>query len=129
MIDKTQLGIGKANRNLNTAASPVKTISSQQLSFKAVLDEQLKNETNQLQMSKHAKDRIAQRGIDVDQDLMSSLNYAADIARSKGARDIVMIGKDAAFVVNIPNSVIVTAVSSDELKDNIFTNIDSAVLI
>lgn len=129
MIDKTQLSIGNSNRNLKTATSPVSTISSQQLKFKAVLDEQLKNECKELQMSKHARDRIAQRGIDVDQNVMNSLNYAADIARSKGARDIVMIGKDAAFVVNIPNSVIVTAVSSDELKDNIFTNIDSAVLI
>ncbi len=129
MIDKTQIGIGKTAANVNTAANPVKTINSQQLSFKAVLDQQLKNESQQLQLSKHAKDRIAQRGIEVDQNVMSSLNNAADLARSKGARDIVMIGKDAAFVVNIPNGVIVTAVSSDELKNNIFTNIDSAVLI
>jgi len=129
MIDKTQLGVGKANSNYNTAANPVKTINSLQLSFKAVFDEQLKNESKQLQLSKHAKDRIAQRGIEIDQNLMSSLNSAADIARSKGAKDIVIIGKDAAFVVNIPNGVIVTAVSSNELKDNIFTNIDSAVLI
>lgn len=129
MIDRTQFGVGSANRNFNTAANSVKTISSQQLSFKAVLDEQLKNESKQLQLSKHAKDRIAERGIDVNQNLMSSLNDAADVARSKGAKDIVMIGKDAAFIVNIPNGVIVTAVSSDELKNNIFTNIDSAVLI
>jgi len=129
LIDRTQFGVGSANRNFNTAANSVKTISSQQLSFKAVLDEQLKNESKQLQLSKHAKDRIAERGIDVNQNLMSSLNDAADVARSKGAKDIVMIGKDAAFIVNIPNGVIVTAVSSDELKNNIFTNIDSAVLI
>lgn len=130
MIDKTQIGIGSNNSNLNTAVNPVKTINSQEISFKAVFDQQLRNESKQqLQLSKHAKDRIAQRGISIDQDMMSSLNNAADIARSKGSRDIVMIGKDAAFVVNIPNGVIVTAVSSDEMKDNIFTNIDSAVLI
>lgn len=129
MIDKTQFGVGNANCNLNTTASPVKTLNSQQLKFKAVFDEQLKNDSSQLQISKHAKDRITQRGIDVDNALMSSLNHAADIAKSKGARDIVMIGREAAFIVNIPNRVIVTAVSSDELKNNIFTNIDSAVLI
>ncbi|MCI1930551.1 MAG: flagellar biosynthesis protein [Clostridia bacterium] len=130
MVEKTQFGVGNVNYNSKTSANPVKNYSNQDLRFRAVFDKQLiRNKDNELQISKHAKERIAQRGITVDKDMINSLNNAADMARKKGAKDIVMIGKDAAFIVNIPNSVIVTAVSSSELKDNIFTNIDSAVLI
>ena len=129
MIEKTQLGVENVNYSSKISANHIKTFNSQDLSFRAVLDQLNENKSCELQISKHAKERIAQRGIDVNKDIISSLNNAADIARQKGAKDIVMIGKDAAFIVNIPNSVIVTAVSSSELKDNVFTNIDSAVLI
>lgn len=129
MTGKTQLGVDNVNYSSIISAAPVKTFSSNDLSFRAVLDKQLlENKKFELQISKHAKERIAQRGIDINKEI-SSLNNAADIARKKGARDVVMIGKDAAFIVNIPNNVIVTAVSSSEMKDNVFTNIDSAVLI
>ena len=61
--------------------------------------------------------------------LMEDMNAAIGKARLKGAKDVVMIGKDAAFIVNVPNNVVVTAISSEEMKDNIFTNIDSAVIL
>lgn len=61
--------------------------------------------------------------------LIDKLNTAADNARVKGAKDVVMIGSDAAFIVNIPNNVVITAMNGNEMKNNIFTNIDSAVLL
>ena len=63
------------------------------------------------------------------EELMADMNAAAGKARMKGAKDVVMIGKDAAFIVNVPNNMVVTAMSSEEMKENIFTNIDSAVLL
>ena len=48
---------------------------------------------------------------------------------SKGARDVVIIGKDGAFIVNVPHNLVVTTMNGTEMKDNIFTNIDSAVLL
>ena len=124
-----QIGIHSQGQIKRPELEPAKTFSSNDLSFKAIFDGQLQSQKAELQVSKHAKERIAQRGIDFNDELVSALNTAAQSARLKGARDIVMIGKEAAFVVNIPNSVIVTAVSPAELKDNIFTNIDSAVII
>ncbi len=129
MTDKMQIGIKNNSYIQRPCVEPAKTFNSKDLSFRAVLDEQLQSQKTELQMSKHAKERIAQRGIDFNEDLVNALNSAAETARLKGAKDIVMIGKEAAFVVNLPNSVIVTAVSSAEMKDNVFTNIDSAVLI
>ena len=86
-------------------------------------------ESKELHFSKHSKERIAQRGIEMTDTLLTRLNTAADSARQKGARDVVMIGPDAAFIVNIPNNVVVTAINGSELKSNVFTNIDSAVLL
>ena len=97
-------------------------------SFKAILENRL-NEEKTLQFSKHSKERISQRGIEVTDELMSRLNSAAESARTKGAKDVVMIGREAAFIVNIPNNIVVTAMNENEMKNNIFTNIDSAVML
>ena len=61
--------------------------------------------------------------------LLSDLNQAVGKAREKGAKDVVVIGQQGAFIVNIPNNVVVTTMTSQEMKQNIFTNIDSAVLL
>ena len=61
--------------------------------------------------------------------LMSDLNQAIQKAREKGAKDVVVIGEKGAFIVNVPNNVVVTTMSGTEMKENIFTNIDSAVLM
>ena len=126
MIDKINNANAYQSKNVS---SPVRTFNSQQISFEAVLKQQYSGEKQELQLSKHAKERVEERGIDFDSQLMTTLNEAAQTARVKGAVNTVMIGQDAAFVVNIPNGIIVTAISAEELKNNVFTNIDSAVLI
>lgn len=96
--------------------------------FDALFKQEVKK-AEQLQFSKHSKERIEERGISLTDQLMEDMNAAIGKARLKGAKDVVMIGKDAAFIVNVPNNVVVTAISSEEMKDNIFTNIDSAVIL
>lgn len=86
-----------------------------------------KNDT--LQFSKHSKERIEQRGISLTEQLMTDMNTAVGKARLKGAKDVVMISQDAAFIVNVPNNMVITAISGEEMKENIFTNIDGAVLL
>lgn len=101
------------------------------VSFGDILQEQLqKNEQSAgVQFSKHARERIAQRGVDLTSTLMDSLNNAVEKARAKGARDIVLIGQKEAFIVNVPNNMVVTALQEREMKDSIFTNIDSAMIL
>ena len=96
--------------------------------FDAVLQQELQK-VDVLQFSKHSQERIRQRGISLTEELMADMNAAAGKARMKGAKDVVMIGKEAAFIVNVPNNMVVTAMSGEEMKENIFTNIDSAVLL
>ena len=95
--------------------------------------EQLLQETIQqkqeVQFSKHAKERIDQRGIEVTTALMNDLNNAVEKAKQKGAKDVVIIGPKEVFIVNIPNNIVVTTLSGAEMKNNIFTKIDSAVIL
>ena len=70
-----------------------------------------------------------ERGIAVDNQLMSDLEHAVEDARKKGARDVAIIGKQGVFIVNVPNNTVVTTMSQNDMKERVFTNIDSAVLM
>ncbi|MCI8376673.1 MAG: flagellar biosynthesis protein [Lachnospiraceae bacterium] len=96
--------------------------------FGALLQNALED-SQKIRFSKHAAARVEQRGIEVTDSLLSDLNQAVGKAREKGAKDVVVIGRQGAFIVNVPNNVVVTTMTSQEMKQNIFTNIDSAVLL
>ena len=119
----------RINRIGNTAAE--EALRRSQItgaSFKTLLDEQL-SKSNPLRFSKHAQERVDQRGIELTEDLLSSLSNAVTKAREKGARDVVVIDAAQAFIVNIPNNMVITTITDSEMKENVFTNIDSAVII
>lgn len=96
--------------------------------FGTLLQNAMEDSQN-VRFSKHAAARVEQRGIEVTDSLLKDLNQAVGKAREKGAKDVVVIGQQGAFIVNIPNNVVVTTMTSQEMKQNIFTNIDSAVLL
>ncbi|MDO5062382.1 MAG: TIGR02530 family flagellar biosynthesis protein [Peptostreptococcaceae bacterium] len=100
---------------------------SKDSSFSKILHERL--EHKEVKFSKHAMERAAQRGIEIESKLMSDISEAVDKARMKGVKDIVVIGKQGAFVVNVANNTVVTSMNPMEMKNNIFTNIDGAVMI
>lgn len=102
--------------------------SRQGTGFGALLRNAMEDGQN-VRFSKHAAARVEQRGIEVTDSLLKDLNQAVGKAREKGAKDVVVIGRQGAFIVNIPNNVVVTTMTSQEMKQNIFTNIDSAVLL
>ena len=97
-------------------------------SFKTLLDEQL-SKSNPLRFSKHAQERVDQRGIELTEALLSNLTNAVSKAREKGARDVIVIDAAQAFIVNIPNNMVITTITDSEMRENVFTNIDSAVII
>ena len=82
-----------------------------------------------LNFSKHAAKRLDERGIHMDNTLMDNLEHVVEEARKKGARDVAVIGSQGIFIVNVPNNVVVTTMTQKDLKDKIFTNIDSAVFM
>ena len=93
-------------------------------SFGAVL----RDATQAVQFSKHAVQRLERRGLQVDQTSMQRLQDGVQRAAGKGARDAVVLVDDTAFVVSVQNRTVITAVGRDQMKDHVFTNIDSAVI-
>lgn len=78
--------------------------------------------------SKHALARIERRGIDLDASRLDRLADGVGRAAGKGARASLVLVDDTAFVVAVPNRTVLTAVGSGQMKDSVFTNIDSAVI-
>ena len=127
--------MGKINQITNVGALSLQHASAQlqaQTQRNGVqFSELLQREADRtsVHFSKHAAQRVQERGIQMTDSLLGDLNQAVQKARDKGARDVGVIGQSGAFSVNIPNNVVVTTMSGTEMKDNIFTNIDSAVLM
>jgi flagellar operon protein len=82
----------------------------------------------QLQFSKHALARVQRRGIELGPTTLGRLSQGVDRAASKGSRDSLVLVDGTAFVVSVSNRTVITAVGSEHMKDNVFTNIDSAVI-
>jgi flagellar operon protein len=78
--------------------------------------------------SGHALQRIERRGIEMDADTQRRLGEGVDRAASKGSRAAVVLVDDNAFVVGVPSRTVITAVGRDNMKEHVFTNIDSAVI-
>ena len=80
------------------------------------------------QFSRHALARVQRRGIELDQGTLQRLAEGVGRAAGKGARDSLVLVDGTAFVVSVANNTVITAVGSEHMKDNVFTNIDSAVI-
>ena len=82
-----------------------------------------------VKVSGHAQQRIQQREIAFTEADQRAIAEAVQRLDAKGARDALLLRADAAFVVNVPNRTIVTAIEAGEMDERIFTGIDSAMLV
>jgi flagellar operon protein len=82
-----------------------------------------------LKFSAHAMQRLQSRNISLTSDDVTKMSAMADKAAQKGANTSLFLVRDTALVVSIKNRTVITAVDSDSMKDNVFTNIDSAAII
>lgn len=83
----------------------------------------------ELKFSAHAQTRMNSRGIELSPDEMVKLKEAVDRAGAKGSRESLILTDKAAFVVSVRNGTVITAVDRESMKENVFTNIDSTVMI
>lgn len=82
-----------------------------------------------LKFSAHAQQRLASRNISLTPDDVAKMNAMADKAAAKGAKQSLFMMRDVAMVVSITNRTVITAVDQSSMKENVFTNIDSAAII
>jgi flagellar operon protein len=80
------------------------------------------------QFSRHALERLAQRGIPLDSSTVARVSDGITRAAGKGSRDSVVFVDNTAFVVSVRNNTVITAVDSGHMREHVFTNIDSAVI-
>lgn len=113
-----------ANKQSNNQNTKATSVAKEQ-----VFSEVLKNQIQQVKFSNHATQRMNYRNIKLDTAQNLRLEEAVSKAADKGLKDSLILLDNNAFIVNIPNKTVVTVVDQTNLKDNVFTNIDGAVII
>jgi len=117
-------GIGNIGNNNNSTNNVEREHS---VDFSEILSQQL-NKNTEVKFSKHAMDRLESRDIHMTDEQKQKLNESVDKAAAKNVRDSLIMMDDLAFVVNVRNKTVVTVVNKEEMKENVFTNIDGAVI-
>ncbi len=79
--------------------------------------------------SKHARFRAEERGIEITQGLIDQLKGSMLRAQKKGATNILAVDAQRAFIINVPQAKVITAITQEEMKESVFTNIDGAVFL
>lgn len=89
----------------------------------------LRQEESKISMSQHAETRIRSRDIPWSPALEKRVMSGIEALDAKGSREALILADDVAFIANIRSKTIVTAMDRAQLKERVFTNIDSAVLV
>lgn len=90
----------------------------------------LEQEISGVKFSQHAMQRLTSRQIQLDTNQLAKLGQAVEKAAQKGAKEsLILMNDNLAFVVSVKNKTVITAMDGASIKDNVFTNIDSAVII
>ncbi len=89
--------------------------------------ELFRSELNKIKFSGHAIKRLESRNIKLTDTEIDKIQTAVEKAEEKGVKDSLVMIDNKAFIVNIPNKTVITALSITENEDNIFTNIDSVI--
>ena len=113
---------------LNSGKTAGQNVSNVQgKSFAEILEQKKSAEAGELKFSKHASERLVSRNIDLSESQKERLNHAVRAAQAKGIKESLVMMDNLAFIVNVKNNTVVTAVTGGEEK--IFSNIDGAVVV
>lgn len=111
----------------NGANAQQKIVGDNKTSFQQVLSQKI----DEVKFSQHAMQRLQTRNITLGQHDLVKLNDAVDKVARKGAKEslVFMSNQDLALVVSVKNKTVITAMDRASGQENVFTNIDSAVII
>ncbi len=97
-------------------------------SFGKVLQDKVAR-VSDLKFSAHALGRLQSRGINLTEEKLAQISAAVGRAEAKGARESLLVMDDLALIVSIANRTVITVMDGASMKENVFTNIDSAVFV
>lgn len=89
----------------------------------------LRAEMSQLKFSNHAVERMQSRGISYSPQDLTRLGEAIQKAAAKGSKDTLILMDQSALIVSVKNNTVVTVMDKNALKENVFTNIDSTIVM
>ena len=101
------------------------------VSFEQILKDRFRQTdvTSELKFSKHATQRLSDRNIDLTKDQLDRLNKGAKLSSDKGIKESLVLMDDYAFIVNTQKNTVITAMEKSHDDENVYTNIDGAVLV
>ena len=110
-------------------ANSIQPVSNteEEIGFAKVL-EQTEKQSQGVKFSKHANQRLQTRNIELSYTQLERLNSGIDRARTKKIQESLVMMDNLAFIVNVKNNTVVTAMQQGE-EDAVFTNIDGAVIV
>ncbi len=106
----------------STGSNVSKTTKSTETSFAETLAQ-----TQNLRFSNHAQKRLESRNINLSDDGINRLANAVDKAEKRGGKESLVMVDDMAFIVNVRDRLVVTALDSKNRGEGVFTQIDSVV--
>lgn len=108
-----------------TTATPVQRTVQDGEAFRTALQQA----QGGVKFSAHAQARLQSRHIQLDAEALRRVENAVDKAAEKGSRESLLLMDDVALIVSVRNRTVITAIDKENLKENVFTNIDSAVVL
>lgn len=123
--------VTNAVRPVGTDAAKTRN-GSEAVSFQEILGqkaEETKAKESTLKFSKHAAGRLEERNIELSETQLERLQEGTVKAGEKGINESLVLMDQFAFIVNIPGNTVITAMDQTETDQNIFTNIDGAVIV
>ena len=114
---------------LKKNAQTVQRTNSDGLSFGEIWKQKTGEVAEELHFSKHASNRMADRKLTLSEEQLSRLTEGTKKAKEKGIKESLVMVDQLAFIVNVPNNTVITAMDKSQANENIFTNIDGAVIM
>lgn len=129
MVIMNNLQIKRLENQLINSSQPIvrnKNLPSK--NFESVL-QQIQNRDDEIKFSKHAINRMDHRDMTLSNEEIKRLKFGFNKAEEKGVKDALILMGDKVFIASIKNKTVITTVNKEQLKDNVFTNIDGAVIV
>lgn len=124
---KAFIRIGSGSHILPEKSGVKRAKIPSQNKFEDILNKKL--EDKKVKISQHAKNRMNMRNIHLDDQEIKKLENAIEKADNKGVKESLILMDNLAFVVSIKNRTVITAIDGPNLKENVFTNIDGAIIV
>ncbi len=128
MVGKADIGEGRPIRQVQPAQTRIAPKERAGESFDAVIRREIEGWKG-VKFSAHALQRLRTRSMHLSADDRDKIVQAIDRAEAKGAKNSLVLVRGAALVVSVENRTVVTALDRKEMNGNVFTNIDSAVVM